>query len=102
MAMPSCAVNWLMPAWVRAKAADDFAGYAPVLEKNLALAKQEAGCLGWGGREYDYMLDKHDPGLTAAAVARLFDALKRELVPLVREITGAATAARARARPDRD
>ena len=84
-------------AWVRAKAADDFAGYAPVLEKNLELAKREAGYLGWGGREYDYMLDKHDPGLTAAAVERLFDALKRDLVPLVREITGSPTAARARA-----
>ena len=84
-------------AWVRAKASDDFAGYAPVLEKNLELARREAGYLGWGGREYDYMLDKHDPGLTAAAVERLFGELKRELVPLVREIAGAAAAERARA-----
>ncbi len=84
-------------AWARAKASDDFAGYAPVLEKNLELAKREAGYLGWGGREYDYMLDKHDPGLTAAAVERLFGELKRELVPLVREIAGSAAAERARA-----
>ena len=84
-------------AWVRAKAADDFAGYVPVLEKNLELAKREAGYLGWGGREYDYLLDKHDPGLTAATVERLFGELKRALVPLVREITGSPTAERARA-----
>ncbi len=73
-------------AWAKAKAGDDFAGYAPVLAKNLELAKREAGYLGWAGREYDYMIDKHDPGMTAAVIGRLFDELKRELVPLVREI----------------
>jgi carboxypeptidase Taq len=84
-------------AWAKAKAGNDFASYAPVLEKNLELAKREAGYLGWAGREYDYMLDKHDPGLTAGSVDRLFGELKRELVPLVRQITGSATAERARA-----
>lgn len=83
-------------AWAKAKANDDFASYAPVLEKNLELAKREAAYLGWSGREYDYMLDKHDPGLTAAAVDRLFGELKRELVPLVREITASPTAERAK------
>ncbi len=43
------------------------------------------------------MLDKYDPGLTAAAVDRLFGELKRELVPLVREITASPVAAQARA-----
>jgi carboxypeptidase Taq len=84
-------------AWARAKATDDFASYATVLQKNLEFAKREAGYLGWAGREYDYMLDKHDPGLTAAAVDRLFGELKRELVPLMREITASPIAARARA-----
>lgn len=83
-------------AWAQAKARDDFASYAPVLEKNLELAKREAAYLGWSGREYDYMLDKHDPGLTAAAVDRLFGELKRELVPLVREITASPATARAK------
>ena len=84
-------------AWAKAKANDDFASYAPVLEKNLEFARREAGYLGWSGREYDYMLDKHDPGLTAVAVEQLFGELKRELVPLMREITASAMATRARA-----
>ena len=84
-------------AWVRAKAADDFASFVPVLEKNVELAKREAAYLGWSGREYDYMLDKHDPGLTAVAVDRLFGELKSELVPLVRAITASPTAGRAKA-----
>jgi carboxypeptidase Taq len=84
-------------AWAKAKASDDFASYAPVLEKNLEFAKREAAYLGWGGREYDYMLDKHDPGLTTAAVDRLFGELKRDLVPLVREITASPVVPRAQA-----
>lgn len=77
-------------AWAKAKAADDFAGYVSVLEKNLALAKREASYLGWAGREYDYMIDRHDPGMTAATIARLFSELKAELVPLARRLTDAA------------
>ena len=82
-------------AWARAKAADDFAGYAPVLEKNLEFAKREAGHLGWGGREYDCMIDKHDPGLSAAVIGRLFAELKRDLVPLVRAIAASPVKPRA-------
>lgn len=74
-------------AWAKARANDDFASYAPVLEKNLDLAKREAAYLGWGDRAYDYMIDKHDPGMSAAVIGRLFAELKAELVPLVRQIT---------------
>jgi carboxypeptidase Taq len=82
-------------AWARARATDDFPSYVPVLEKNLELVRREAAYLGFGGAPYDYMLDLHDPGLTASTVDRLFGELKRELVPLVREITAAPAAARA-------
>jgi len=84
-------------AWARAKAADDFASYAPVLERNLELARREAAYLGRGGAAYDYMLDKHDPGMDAATVERLFAELTRDLLPLVCEITASPVAARARA-----
>lgn len=78
-------------AWAEARAKNDFAGYAPVLEKNLELAKREAAYLGWTEREYDYAIDKHDPGMDAATIAGLFAELKAGLVPLVREITHATT-----------
>lgn len=76
-------------AWATARKESDFASYAPVLEKNLELAKREAGYLGWGDRAYDYMIDKHDPGLSADVIARLFAELKNELVPLGRQIAAA-------------
>ncbi len=74
-------------AWAKARANSDFASYVPVLEKNLELAQREAAYLGWGDRAYDYLIDLHDPGMSAAVISDLFGALKKELVPLVKQIT---------------
>jgi carboxypeptidase Taq len=73
-------------AWAECRAGSDFAGYAPFIEKHLDLAKQEAAFLGFAAAPYDYMIDRHDPGMTAAAIERLFAELKEGLVPLMREI----------------
>ncbi len=81
-------------AWKQAREKNDFSLYAPVLEKNLVLARREAAYLNYGDAPYDYMIDRHDPGMTAATVATLFDELKRDLVPLVREITTSPVKAR--------
>jgi len=75
-------------AWKEAREKADFALYAPVLQKNLELAQREAAYLGFGDAPYDYMIDRHDPGMTAATTEKLFDELKKELVPLVRRISG--------------
>jgi carboxypeptidase Taq len=83
-------------AWAQAKAANDFAPYAPVLEANLGLARREANYLGWSERPYDYMIDKFDPGLSSAVIADLFTELKRDLVPFVARILRSPTAAQAR------
>jgi carboxypeptidase Taq len=82
-------------AWAEARAAADFARYAPVLQKNLEFAKQEAAYLNFGDKPYDYMIDRHDPGMTAATVERLFSELRQELVPLVRAITQSKVKGRA-------
>jgi len=73
-------------AWAQAKAKNDFASYAPMIQKHLALARQEAAFMGWGDRPYDYAIDKHDPGMTAHAVDALFTELKAGLLPLVKRI----------------
>jgi len=74
--------------WAAARETDDFDRYAPVLEKNLSLARREAAYLGRGDAPYDYFVDYNDPGVTAAAIERLFAELKRKLVPLARRIAG--------------
>lgn len=81
-------------AWAKAKSESNFAAYAPLLEKHLALAKQEAAYLGWGDRAYDYAIDKHDPGMTAEKITTLFTELKAGLVPLVRKIAASKVRAK--------
>ena len=83
-------------AWAECKGKSDFAGYAPFLQKHLDLAKQEAAYLGYAGAPYDYMIDRHDPGMTAAVIERLFGELRAGLVPLMREIVSSPV----KARPD--
>lgn len=82
-------------AWAAARASGDFQGYRPVLEKNLELARREAAYLGWAEAPYDCFIDLHDPGMTAEHIGRLFDELRRGLVPLVRAIAASPVRARA-------
>jgi len=81
-------------AWKQAREKNDFASYAPVLQKNIELAKREAAYLGQGAAPYDYMIDCFDPGMKAAVIETLFDELKIGLVPLVRQITSSKIKAR--------
>ncbi len=74
-------------AWRQARATSNFAAFEPFLARQLEAAQREAEYVGWGDRAYDYFLDKHDPGLNAAQVEGLFTQLRRDLVPLVRELT---------------
>jgi carboxypeptidase Taq len=50
--------------------------------------------VGYAREPYDALIEDYEPGITSAIVARLFDALRRELVPLAARIAGA------KARPD--
>lgn len=80
-------------AWAGARARGDFAAFAPFIQRQLDLARREAGYLGWGDRPYDYAIDKHDPGLDASRIRALFDELKQGLLPLVRRIAASTVKA---------
>lgn len=69
-------------AWVAARAASDFAAFAPVLAGIVALKREEAACLADGGDPYDALLDDFEPGSTGEAVAALFARLRQGIVPL--------------------
>lgn len=73
-------------AWVRARAASDFAAFAPWLEKIVALKRAEAECVGYAGEAYDALLEDHEPGMTTRNLSRLFNALRKELVALSERI----------------
>jgi len=74
--------------WVEARQANDFGRFRPWLESIVGLKRQEAACLADGGDLYDALLDEYEPGARARDLAPLFEALRRDLVPLISAIAG--------------
>jgi carboxypeptidase Taq len=72
--------------WVGARRDDDFARLRPWLEAIFALKRREAECLGPEPSAYDALLDEYEPGARSDQIAPLFEAMRRELVPLVEAI----------------
>lgn len=87
--------NQAYHAWSRARKENDFAGYAPFLKKNLELAREESSLQGYETNPYDYHIDLHDPGITAATIESLFKRLKDPLLEWVGLILEAARPPRA-------
>jgi carboxypeptidase Taq len=77
-------------AWAAARTASDFAPFRPHLEKIVALKRAEAQCVGYHREPYDALIDEYEPGITSEIVGRLYDALRRELVPLAARIAEAS------------
>lgn len=89
--------------WVPARASSDFARFRPWLETIVRLKREESACLRQSGHTpgspaadgtsagaaYDPLLDEFEPGARSAELAVLFEALRRELSPLVASITEA-------------
>ena len=82
-------------AWRAARSRSDFALFQPYLEKTIALARREADALGFEGHPYDALLQRYEPGESAASLAALFGRLRAGIVPLLTE-------ARARPKPRTD
>ncbi len=80
------ATGQAMPAWTRARAEKNFALFEPHLQKILELKVREAEYLGYQDRIYDALLDLYEPGMKSAQVAKIFDEVRQELVPLVRAL----------------
>jgi carboxypeptidase Taq len=77
-------------AWVAARRQSDFAAFAPYLEHNLELARRYVDCFDEFACPYDALLDDYEPRMPTTEVARLFAALKQELVPIIGELSGRA------------
>jgi carboxypeptidase Taq len=99
------------PEWVAARSASNFARFCPWLEKIIQLKRHESDCLREQPAEvgqqaapsstsgpspsirahdplsvYDPLLDDYEPGATSAELAVVFQALRRDLVPLAAHI----------------
>ncbi len=77
-------------AWVAARDGDDWARFAPHLERLVDLKRREAEAVGYATEPYDALLDEYEPGAEAAELAVLFTDLRRGLLPLLDALRGAA------------
>ena len=75
-----------LAAWGPAKESSDFDALLPHLERNLELRHQYVECFPKPDETYDVLLDDYEPLMKTADVREVFDELKRELVPLIKEI----------------
>jgi carboxypeptidase Taq len=78
--------------WQTARAAGDFAAFAPALRRNVELARAYAGCFDDAAHPYDALLADYDFGLTSVRVRALFDPLAEALATLVAEAPGTPAA----------
>ena len=68
--------------WAKARAANDFKGFAPALEEMIRLKREEAAALAQGGDLYDALLADYEPGITGAEIQAIFDGMRPRLVAL--------------------
>ena len=70
-------------AWSEARDKDDFATFAPWLDRTFELAREKADAIGYVSARYDALLDDYEPGMTTEHLSALFAQLGKQLVPLV-------------------
>ena len=63
--------------WHAAKKNNDFASFAPYLQKMLDLAKEQAEAVGYEDHPFDALVFEYEPSMTAAKLRVLFDESQR-------------------------
>ena len=75
-------------AWRSLRPANDWAGFVEHWKPVLAIAREEAALLSQesGLTRYDALMDRFEPGMTSAAVDRVFGAVRQWLPGLIRQV----------------
>lgn len=76
-------------AWSRARAADDFAAFAPYLERTLDMQREIAAAIGYRDHPYDALIATYEPGMTWSRLRNLYGDLQAALLPLLERAKGA-------------
>lgn len=73
-------------AWIEARKQSDFKIFLPHLEKNVELKRKYVECFAPYDHVYDPLLDDFERGMKTAEVKTIFEALKKDLIPLIAQI----------------
>lgn len=73
--------------WARAKRANRYEDFAPVLEKMLDYQKKFAACRAKKGEDlYDLLLNDYEEGFTKKELDIFFSKIKESIIPLVKQV----------------
>lgn len=74
-------------AWVDAKQNNDFASFAPHLEKVIEATRRMTSYTDPDKEVYEALLDEYEKDMDSATIDGLFERMKEELIPLVKKIS---------------
>ncbi len=72
--------------WAKAKETNDFHLFSPYLEKVIAFVRKKAHLMGFKDHPYDALIDDYELGMTTKELDKLFELLKKELIPLAKTL----------------
>ncbi|MGV7221305.1 MAG: carboxypeptidase M32 [Nitrospinales bacterium] len=73
--------------WIQARKDDQFSDFAPVLEKFIKLIKKRSDYIDPEKTPYDVNIENFERGTSTDQLDPLFDNLKSELIPLIKDIS---------------
>ncbi|GER91394.1 carboxypeptidase M32 [Dictyobacter vulcani] len=73
-------------AWQKSRANNDFALFAPFLQRTIALKREVAERIGYTEFPYDALLDDFEPGLTTRKVEAMFQSVRAVSTSLLQRI----------------
>lgn len=79
-------VNESEAVWHKAKNENDYASFAPYIDRIFEANKRFAGYIKPGMDPYEYCLDNYEEGLTRKTCDEFFSALREKLVPLIHKV----------------
>ena len=82
----SVLINDAQAVWAKAKNEDDFASFAPYLEKIVDYNRKFAGYYDPNKKPYDALLNEYEEGLNMQTLDAFFAQLRSAIVPLVAKI----------------
>jgi len=72
-------------SWSKARAANDFAAFAPMLERTMEMQREIAMAIGYTEHPYDALVATYELGMTWTRLRGLYGELRDALLPLLAE-----------------
>lgn len=70
-------------AWSKARAANDFAAFASLLERTMDMQREIAAAIGYGEHPYDALVATYEPGMNWSRLRGIYGELRDGLLPLL-------------------